>query len=879
MQKADQVYFDKLVKKYMADEFTEAQAKYLAYQEMGLDIPNGIKQKVYDEEITLSMTGGFLPLKIKKKIKNNPSRKNNMKKNKNPFSQMLKENPVRVKSNPTEQEHQRILNFVKDNCLYSLRAIDNYKLSRLSLNYFNKIKHAKDDHLISKAILELVHDAEKDRDIRTDFRNVYNALISLISYGSYRIANYLNHEKTNSKINRNASKKINDYFDVSKATLLATKKLSLGKIEYYAVEKSFSNFQMWTLFAVLRFEENKKDKNGNIISDEYAKDITIDSLFIVSREYDQTQISPFVYSFDAPMAILFIHLAKVYNKISFNIKKEKLNKVFELIDGAEVSDKSSHSEVVLNKDRVTALDIVVAEEKKIKISLNPIKAQKTASGDIRVFRTEDDKFVIVKKEKGCYGVYPGGDQFKRIGTPNKQAAIAKAKEILSRRNNPSKKSKKSQSVSFTEIIAGKQFKASRKKNPEREGEAEEGVEDFKRAPDKDKQFIKLFSLYDAALYSIHIGDDQKYLINANKTSDRHNLERLLKLSKSPPVKKFIEYKLNILYSLSDAPSFPSREPLDHGPIRMVNNPNNFHGTIAEIDDDIKKQIIEMYKAGDTIIRISKVVHLNSTLVKQVLSEAGVPVRKGGHKERVKPNPRLRSVKDFYQGIFDNIVDIYKELASAEFGTEFFKHNIRLVMWAQGAILNYPDNAYMTALMIERIYDMRSDIPDMKYQVQRILRMVVVNPTAADLQVQKIKTRSFAHRALAMFDTGAFMDRATYFMFMSKRLQQFSTDFFKLNKQVAVIDFTNFLRFFSINRYQEKHDVLIRELTDLILDKQNLKQADEETKVEIRLRLEDIHTDSMIIIARSRQYVEDFTNNVKDGHDSKDYLNKKYKLGE
>jgi hypothetical protein len=70
------------------------------------------------------------------------------------------------------------------------------------------------------------------------------------------------------------------------------------------------------------------------------------------------------------------------------------------------------------------------------IKPNPIKSQKTASGDIRVFRTEDDKFVTVKKEKGCYGVYPDGKQFKRIGAPNKQAALAKAREILMRKNNP-----------------------------------------------------------------------------------------------------------------------------------------------------------------------------------------------------------------------------------------------------------------------------------------------------------------------------------------------------------------------------------------------------------------------------------------------------------
>jgi hypothetical protein len=75
MQKADRIYFNELVKKYMGEDYTENQSIYLAYREMGLNIPDDIKKEVRYEEETLDTLGKYFQLKVQKKIKNNPNRR------------------------------------------------------------------------------------------------------------------------------------------------------------------------------------------------------------------------------------------------------------------------------------------------------------------------------------------------------------------------------------------------------------------------------------------------------------------------------------------------------------------------------------------------------------------------------------------------------------------------------------------------------------------------------------------------------------------------------------------------------------------------------------------------------------------------------------
>jgi hypothetical protein len=374
---------------------------------------------------------------------------------------------------------------------------------------------------------------------------------------------------------------------------------------------------------------------------------------------------------------------------------------------------------------------------------NPIKKQITASGDLRVFRTEDDKFVIVKKEKGCYGVYPEGNQFKRVGTANKKDAVAKAVEILSRKNNPT---------------PGMGIK--RKKE-----------------------------------------------------------------------------------------------------------------SINEVGDDIKELVANLYTSGESIERIARRCDINQVLVKQILSEKKVPVRKGGWKDKVKSNPLLRSKQKFFNDIFENIVEIYKDIKDLEFDTEETRKNLEIVTWAQGVFLGYKDNATMTALMLQRIYDMKSYVPDMSYQVKRILRMVFINNDEADKRIKKIKPGSIALKALQMFDPEN--PNTEYFKFMVSRKSNFYKNFFSLRKQVALIDFVNFMRFYSIDRYDEPHDVFIQETVNKIVKNLNPSEFAGQELIYTSEKVNALHKEAMAVIDKTREFIEELTNDVKDGHDPLEFIKTKY----
>lgn len=380
---------------------------------------------------------------------------------------------------------------------------------------------------------------------------------------------------------------------------------------------------------------------------------------------------------------------------------------------------------------------------KVKKKTNPIKKQSLASGDIRVFRTEDDKFVIVKKEKGCYGVYPEGNQFKRVGTPNKKAALEKAVEILSRKNNPAK----------------------------------------------------------------------------------------------------------------------------------------YHGTIQEIGDDIKKQIIDMYQSGDTIIRIARVVHLNIPLVKEVLAEAKVPVRKGGYKKEIKSNPRKAKtsfaslVKEyskvkrksnpgfdavaFMNSAIKNLPKMWVKLRQYKFGSPEFNDLVKIIMWNQGVFLDWVSNSYVTIFMISSLYDSFGVVEkDPEKYFKMAIHLTLFDRARADSIVEKLSPKSYGAKAIDFFDKSK-VDRKLYFNYMKEREDEFADDFTREDSKLKLVDFVNFLRYFSSERYSEKHEVLTRELTMKILK----RKADEEVLPEeidkVKSMVEEIHQKAMEVIARSKLFLQGY----------------------
>jgi hypothetical protein len=94
--------------------------------------------------------------------------------------------------------------------------------------------------------------------------------------------------------------------------------------------------------------------------------------------------------------------------------------------------------------------------------------------------------------------------------------------------------------------------------------------------------------------------------------------------------------------------------------------------------------------------------------------------------------------------------------------------------------------------------------------------------------------------------------------MERRTKEFCKNFFELSKEVALIDFVNFLRDFSVERYSEKHEVLIKELKKQIMATGKVKDQASQELIIADINLKDIHHDAMIVIARSKEFLEGFT---------------------
>ncbi len=75
----------------------------------------------------------------------------------------------------------------------------------------------------------------------------------------------------------------------------------------------------------------------------------------------------------------------------------------------------------------------------------------------------------------------------------------------------------------------------------------------------------------------------------------------------------------------------------------------------------------------------------------------------------------------------------------------------------------------------------------------------------------------------------------------------------------MIDFINFLRDFSSERYSEKHEVLINELKKQILNNAKVKDQASQELIIADSKLKDIHHDAMIVISRSSEFLEGFVN--------------------
>jgi hypothetical protein len=457
---------------------------------------------------------------------------------------------------------------------------------------------------------------------------------------------------------------------------------------------------------------------------------------------------------------------------------------------------------------------------------NPIKKEKLPSGDIRVFRTEDDKFVIVKKEKKSYGVYPGGSQFKRIGTPNKVAAIDKAIEILSRRDNPKRKSNPPKELeqllyhgSPTKGI--KQFSTKfRRFDTQAEGEGVYLTSDVNVArcysgdegsiykvkikhtdvfnARNETGFLKILNAVKLKTgidllqykiirdtvsamkdgdYSVMGSNGLVWQIELILSNDSGFMQKYGDLNLKEVVRAAREEidKVKVMCymdpSISDRPLYLVKDP---SVIRIVNEypaskvkikseglgvvlqsrpersmgVKRQHEPEDDIDNEVRELIIKLYAEMTPIIEIARRVHLNPNLVKQVLINEGVEIRKG--KPQKKSNPRV-DVKDFMKEAAKSIVPLYEKLQVMKFGSGEFDQLMPIIIWSQGTFLFWPDNAIVTAFMIQALFESSSKVTDMKKTFKEVVARVVFDRSRTNKIVKKLDPKSLAVKTIDFFN--------------------------------------------------------------------------------------------------------------------------------
>jgi hypothetical protein len=84
----------------------------------------------------------------------------------------------------------------------------------------------------------------------------------------------------------------------------------------------------------------------------------------------------------------------------------------------------------------------------------------------------------------------------------------------------------------------------------------------------------------------------------------------------------------------------------------------------------------------------------------------------------------------------------------------------------------------------------------------------------------------------------------------------------MKNDMRLVDFTNFLREFSTTRYAEKHEVLERELTMKILKRPVEEELLSEEIDKVKGLVKDIHSKSMVVIARSKIFLQDYVKSGK-----------------
>jgi len=326
--------------------------------------------------------------------------------------------------------------------------------------------------------------------------------------------------------------------------------------------------------------------------------------------------------------------------------------------------------------------------------------------------------------------------------------------------------------------------------------------------------------------------------------------------------------------------------------------------LDEVGEDIKELVVKLYKDGDSIERIARRVDLNITLVRGILAEANVPVRVsranknkvknnplegGSSKEAIskniskliregrprnqsiaialrkagvskKSNPRISNIHQMVADTIDALVASYENLVKFEFGTEKFNHILTPILWGQGLLLNWYDNAVVTMLMINRLYDIKTPYGEMKPLLLSVMRNVLNEYQKVNSYVASFDAKSCGYRVKELFDENN--NKSGYFCFMQEREGKFFSDFFKSTTEFALIDYCNLFRYWVYLFPEKSHDDFNKCLVKNIVAAQSddmlhncLIMANDYVK--------DCYTDALPLVAASRQFIEEVSSGEGD----------------
>jgi hypothetical protein len=820
----------------------------------------------------------------------NPDKNKHLERKDNPKKRALenkmKSNPKR-KSNPTLDEHSQKLNLLVDEAFKRVKNLSSEQQERF-ISFLDDVNIANSIERIER-IEQIYYRVVDNEFINRLVRKIMHYKIAMIiDHGAKNIpkfrvpiSNREEIEKEIDKIMGEHGSEINELFDKFRRSLEYEERYAIFYVAYKygsnelkeAIEKDFSDVgrrnQTDVLDQIKHYANHTKEYFDESIIKSNPKRKSNPNLEVRAiKENPQHHINrkknPTKAEHMKKLSDLFIDAFEKEISERDNIKFARNTKNIDELNEILCSVKGKLSKNYINYKISTIIDGETFKKS------NPIREEVTSTGDLRIENTDNGKFVTIKKEKKSFGIYIGGDQFKKIVVRNKKEAKDKARKIVIK-DNPLK------SGSSKEIVSQNISRMIKEGYPQKQAVAialkKAGISknsNPKKSEEDDEQFIK-----DVEQLTKKVSN-----LKFKKKEVCENCEQRYATGKFRSIKVCgpCEEKLSgeeKEYRGSDAEEFEEYDeegtivPKKENPDKSMGIKRS-HDEVEEIDPDTKTQVISMYQGGDNLLRIAKVVDLNVDRVKQILKEGNIPIRKGGPQVKKKSNPRRSNISEFINIVFVNIVNCYENIRRRD-NKQFYKecmkpgrffsatnvpNDIMNAIWFQGIFFNEMDNMIVTARIFAEIFDDETPSSKLTSDIVREAFQFVERSEedATEYLASIMQTGTMASRALVFFSEHENKVKASYFNFYEKQYEDFVNNFTKLRKEKVTIDFINFVRVRCLSRKNADHEIFLKDITKSIVKNIPSGEGYGQELIFVKYAIDDEYKDALEIIAKSKEFI-------------------------